>query len=108
MKINDIKTTQAELQRVANDANPVKDSAAAEKAATAAGPAASVKITNPAVLASAQVLAASGDMSDVKLLDQIRDRIANGSFEIDYGKLARSMLADSMAANGNKGGNTNA
>ncbi len=107
MKINDTKITQSELPRIAGDTSAVKENAL-EKSATAAGPAASIKIANPTVQASSEVLAASGNMTDVKLLDKIRDRIASGSFEIDYGRLAQSMISESMAVNGNKASEPNA
>jgi anti-sigma28 factor (negative regulator of flagellin synthesis) len=107
MKINDTKLTQTELPRLAADTSAIKESAP-EKAALAAGPAASIKIANPTVLANAQVLAASGNLSDDKLLDKIRDRIATGTFEIDYGRLAQTMLTEAIAVTGNKGSDANA
>lgn len=109
MKITDNKIAQAEVPRITADsaASAAKDSTA-DKTAYSAGPAASIKIANPAMIANAQVLAASGNLSDDKLLDKIRDRIANGTFDIDYGSLAQTMLADAIATSGTKGGKTDA
>lgn len=108
MKITDNKIAQAELPRLTADSAPASAKESAEKAALSAGPAASIKIANPAMMANAQVLAASGNLSDDKLLDKIRDRIANGSFDIDYGNLAQRMLADAISTSGTKGGKTDA
>ena len=46
--------------------------------------------------AAAQALA--GDKLDIELVKEIRQRLADGTFEIDYNKVAGNLLGDAVAA----------
>ena len=102
MKIDDNKPGAVDLRRP-----PAKDAAVARAPeapatppAAAAGPAASVSLgsgANVAATVAAAGAAGADEMSDVELLDKLRERIEKGEFEVDYQKLARSVLDDAMA-----------
>ena len=47
---------------------------------------------------SAAVQANAGDKLDIELVKEIRQRLADGTFEIDYNKLAGNLLGDAVAA----------
>ena len=41
---------------------------------------------------------AASSTADAALIDEIRSRIANGTFEVDYQKIASEMLSDALAS----------
>ena len=47
---------------------------------------------------SAAVQAHAGDKLDIELVKEIRQRLADGTFEIDYNKVAGNLLGDAVAA----------
>jgi len=60
-----------------------------------AAQAASIQIDVAAAIASAKK---ADKASDVKLLEDIRAKIQSGEFEIDYDKVAESILGDAIAS----------
>jgi flagellar biosynthesis anti-sigma factor FlgM len=48
--------------------------------------------------ANAAALAHAGDKLDIELVKEIRQRLADGTFEIDYNKVAGNLLGDAVAA----------
>lgn len=68
---------------------------AAAGSSKAASPAASVEINIAAAMTGTR---ATSKTTDVKLLDEIRSKIASGEFEIDYDKVAESILGDAIAS----------
>ena len=52
--------------------------------------------TNASANAAAQ--AHAGDKLDIELVKEIRQRLADGTFEIDYNKVAGNLLGDAVAA----------
>jgi flagellar biosynthesis anti-sigma factor FlgM len=48
--------------------------------------------------ASAAIQAHAGDKLDIELVKEIRQRLADGTFEIDYNKVAGNLLGDAVAA----------
>jgi len=60
-----------------------------------ASPAANLDINVAAAIANAKSLEKT---TDVKLLDEIRAKIATGEFEIDYDRVAESILGDAIAS----------
>jgi len=69
--------------------------ASAAQAARGVAPAASIQIDVAAAIASAKK---ADKASDVKLLEDIRAKIQSGEFEIDYDKVAESILGDVIAS----------
>ena len=67
----------------------------AAQAARGVPPAASIQIDVAAAIASAKK---ADKASDVKLLEDIRAKIQSGEFEIDYDKVAESILGDAIAS----------
>ena len=67
-------------------------------------PAVRIGISDAAVAAqanastSAAVQANAGDKLDIELVKEIRQRLADGTFEIDYNKVAGNLLGDAVAA----------
>jgi len=47
---------------------------------------------------NAAVQAHAGDKLDIELVKEIRQRLADGTFEIDYNKVAGNLLGDAVAA----------
>ena len=47
---------------------------------------------------SAAVQAHASDKLDIELVKEIRQRLADGTFEIDYNKVAGNLLGDAVAA----------
>jgi len=47
---------------------------------------------------NAALQAHGGDKFDVELVKEIRQRLADGTFEIDYNKVAGNLLGDAVAA----------
>ena len=48
--------------------------------------------------ANAAAQAHAGDKLDIELVKEIRQRLADGTFEIDYNKVAGNLLGDAVAA----------
>jgi flagellar biosynthesis anti-sigma factor FlgM len=63
-----------------------------------AEPAAVIGLSEAAKAAQAQPLAANADNLDLDLVQEIRQRIAEGTFEIDYQKVAGNLLGNAVAA----------
>jgi len=67
-------------------------------------PAVRIGISDAAVAAQANasinaaVQAHAGDKLDIELVKEIRQRLADGTFEIDYNKVAGNLLGDAVAA----------
>ena len=67
-------------------------------------PAVRIGISDAAVAAqanastSAAVKAHASDKFDIELVKEIRQRLADGTFEIDYNKVAGNLLGDAVAA----------
>ena len=67
-------------------------------------PAVRIGISDAAVAAqanagtSAAVQAHASDKFDIELVKEIRQRLADGTFEIDYNKVAGNLLGDAVAA----------
>ena len=67
-------------------------------------PAVRIGISEAAVAAqsnastSAAVKAHASDKFDIELVKEIRQRLADGTFEIDYNKVAGNLLGDAVAA----------
>ena len=47
---------------------------------------------------SAAIKAHASDKFDIELVKEIRQRLADGTFEIDYNKVAGNLLGDAVAA----------
>jgi len=63
-----------------------------------AEPAAVIGLSEAAKAAQAQPQAANADKLDLDLVQEIRQRIAEGTFEIDYQKVAGNLLGNAVAA----------
>lgn len=63
-----------------------------------AEPAAVIGLSEVAKAAQAQPLATNADKLDLDLVQEIRQRIAEGTFEIDYQKVAGNLLGNAVAA----------
>jgi len=74
---------------------PTATSNPAAAGAKAASPAASLDINVAAALANAK---SADKTTDIKLLDEIRSKVAAGEFEIDYDRVAESILSDAIAS----------
>jgi flagellar biosynthesis anti-sigma factor FlgM len=61
-------------------------------------PAAVIGLSEAAKVAQAQPMAANADKLDLDLVQEIRQRIADGTFEIDYQKVAGNLLGNAVAA----------
>lgn len=66
--------------------------------ARSAGPAASVQIDPAAQKAARQAVQGLAETSDTALLDEIRAKINAGEFEINYDRVAESILGNAIAA----------
>lgn len=100
MKIDDNKPGAIEVRRpVGREGVPRTAETSGAVATANAGPAASVSLGAGANVAAAGVVAAvpSDELSDVELLDRLREQLEKGEFEVDYSKLARSVLEDAIA-----------
>ena len=63
-----------------------------------AEPAAVIGLSDAAKVAQVQPQAANADKLDLDLVQEIRQRIAEGTFEIDYQKVAGNLLGNAVAA----------
>jgi len=96
IKMNDVRTVgQAQTPSSGNvsSANNAK-----EQLSTKAEPAARIGLSEMAKATQANPTAAANAKLDVVLVKEIRQRMANGTFEIDYNKVAGNLLGDAVAA----------
>jgi flagellar biosynthesis anti-sigma factor FlgM len=63
-----------------------------------AEPAAVIGLSEAAKVAQALPMAANADKLDLDLVQEIRQRIADGTFEIDYQTVAGNLLGNAVAA----------
>ena len=63
-----------------------------------AEPAAVIGLSEAAKVAQALPMAANADKLDLDLVQEIRQRIAEGTFEIDYQTVAGNLLGNAVAA----------
>ena len=63
-----------------------------------AEPAAVIGLSEAAKVAQAMPMAAHADQLDMDLVQEIRQRIAEGTFEIDYQQVAGNLLGNAVAA----------
>lgn len=61
-------------------------------------PAARIGLSEAAKSTQVLPLAVAADAPDMELVHEIRQRIAQGTFEIDYQKVAGNLLGDAVAA----------
>ncbi len=92
-RIDQNRRTQADAAQA--NTSPAASANPAAAGSRAASPAASVEINAAAAMVSAKSLEKT---TDVKLLDELRSKIASGEFEMDYDKIAQSILADAIAS----------
>lgn len=100
MKIDDNKPGPMDVRRAQPKESSSARSAPAAPAASA-GPAASVALgsgANVAATVAAGGAEASTEVSDLELLDKLRERIEKGEFEVDYNKIARSVIDEAFAS----------
>jgi flagellar biosynthesis anti-sigma factor FlgM len=69
-----------------------------QPAAGKAEPAAVIGLSEAAKVAQALPMSANADKLDLDLVQEIRQRIADGTFEIDYQKVAGNLLGNAVAA----------
>ncbi|MDI9234662.1 flagellar biosynthesis anti-sigma factor FlgM [Limnohabitans lacus] len=96
LKINDVRglgQAQAPSLSGGSSAAPSKpaDSGKSE-------PAARIGLSEAAKSTQALPLAVAADTPDMALVQEIRERIAQGTFEIDYQKVANNLLGNAVAA----------
>jgi len=97
-KIVDTRIDQnrrAQAEAAATKSTPAASANPAAAGAKAATPAASVEINAAAAMVTTKSLEKT---TDVKLLDEIRSKIATGEFQIDYNRVAESILGDAIAS----------
>jgi anti-sigma28 factor (negative regulator of flagellin synthesis) len=92
-RVDQNRRAQADSAQAA--ATPSASANPAAAGAKAASPAASLDINVAAAIANAK---GADKTTDVKLLDEIRSKIAAGEFEIDYDRVAESILSDAIAS----------
>ena len=61
-------------------------------------PAAVIGLSEAAKVVQANPMAVNSDKLDLDLVQEIRQRIAEGTFEIDYQKVAGNLLGNAVAA----------
>ncbi|MBU3724864.1 MAG: hypothetical protein FGM18_05045 [Burkholderiaceae bacterium] len=92
-RIDQNRRTQADA--AAARSTPAASANPAAAGAKAASPAASVEINAAAAIVNTKGLEKT---TDIKLLDEIRSKVAAGEFEIDYDRVAESILSDAIAS----------
>ena len=96
IKVNDVRglgQPQATGLNGRSNAVPLQQPAGGK-----AEPAAVIGLSEAAKVAHAQPMAANADKLDLDLVQEIRQRIADGTFEIDYQKVAGNLLGNAVAA----------
>lgn len=96
LKINDVRglgQTQASGLGNGPSAAPLKPVEGGKSE-----PAARIGLSEAAKSTQVLPLAVAADAPDMELVQEIRQRIAQGTFEIDYQKVAGNLLGDAVAA----------
>jgi flagellar biosynthesis anti-sigma factor FlgM len=100
IKMNDVRTVGQAQTPSTNGAAPANVSKDQQPAKLE--PAARIGLSEMAKATQANPTAAANAAAnaklDVELVKEIRQRMANGTFEIDYNKLAGNLLGDAVAA----------
>jgi negative regulator of flagellin synthesis FlgM len=96
IKVNDVRglgQPQATGLNGGSSAVPLQQTAGGK-----AEPAAVIGLSEAAKVAQALPMAANADKLDLDLVQEIRQRIADGTFEIDYQNVAGNLLGNAVAA----------
>ncbi len=96
IKVNDVRglgQPQATGLNGGSNAVPLQQPAGGR-----AEPAAVIGLSDAAKVAQTQPMSANADKLDLDLVQEIRQRIAEGTFEIDYQKVAGNLLGNAVAA----------
>jgi negative regulator of flagellin synthesis FlgM len=96
IKVNDVRglgQPQATGLNGGSSAAPLQQPAGGK-----AEPAAVIGLSEAAKVAQALPMSANADKLDLDLVQEIRQRIAEGTFEIDYQKVAGNLLGNAVAA----------
>ena len=96
IKVNDVRglgQPQATGLNGGSTASPLQQAVPGK-----AEPAAVIGLSESAKVAQAMPMAAHADQLDMDLVQEIRQRIAEGTFEIDYQQVAGNLLGNAVAA----------
>ena len=96
IKVNDVRglgQPQATGLNGGSTASPLQQAVPGK-----AEPAAVIGLSEAAKVAQAMPMAAHADQFDMDLVQEIRQRIAEGTFEIDYQQVAGNLLGNAVAA----------
>ena len=96
IKVNDVRglgQPQATGLNGGSTASPLQQAVPGK-----AEPAAVIGLSVAAKVAQAMPMAAHADQLDMDLVQEIRQRIAEGTFEIDYQQVAGNLLGNAVAA----------
>ena len=96
IKVNDVRglgQPQATGLNGGSTASPLQQAVPGK-----AEPAAVIGLSEAAKVAQAMPMAAHADQLDMDLVQEIRQRIAEGTFEIDYQQVAGNLLGNAVAA----------
>ena len=96
IKVNDVRGVgqpQATGLNGGSTASPLQQAVPGK-----AEPAAVIGLSEAAKVAQAMPMAAHADQLDMDLVQEIRQRIAEGTFEIDYQQVAGNLLGNAVAA----------
>jgi flagellar biosynthesis anti-sigma factor FlgM len=96
IKVNDVRglgQPQATGLNGGSTASPLQQAVPGK-----AEPAAVIGLSEAAKVAQAMPMAANADQLDMDLVQEIRQRIAEGTFEIDYQQVAGNLLGNAVAA----------
>ena len=96
IKVNDVRGVgqpQATGLNGGSTASPLQQAVPGK-----AEPAAVIGVSEAAKVAQAMPMAAHADQLDMDLVQEIRQRIAEGTFEIDYQQVAGNLLGNAVAA----------
>jgi flagellar biosynthesis anti-sigma factor FlgM len=96
IKVNDVRglgQPQATGLNGGSTASPLQQAVPGK-----AEPAAVIGLSEAAKVAQAMPMAVHADQLDMDLVQEIRQRIAEGTFEIDYQQVAGNLLGNAVAA----------
>jgi flagellar biosynthesis anti-sigma factor FlgM len=96
IKVNDVRglgQPQATGLNGGSTASPLQQAVPGK-----AEPAAVIGLSEAAKVAQAMPMAANANQLDMDLVQEIRQRIAEGTFEIDYQQVAGNLLGNAVAA----------
>ena len=96
IKVNDVRglgQPQATGLNGGSTASPLQQAVPGK-----AEPAAVIGLSEAAKVAQAMPMAAHANQLDMDLVQEIRQRIAEGTFEIDYQQVAGNLLGNAVAA----------